>query len=168
MLYCTPVLAAQGLYPAVDPLISTSSLLDSAIVGKEHIDVATRVREIFAEANRLTADPDFLELLACRVPRSSNAWTRIHRGSRSRVESLSEAERTLVLRSRKLERFLTTRFFVAEETNKRPGSDVPLAETLRGCEAILDGTCDAIAEESFAYIGRIDEAEQKADRTANA
>jgi F-type H+-transporting ATPase subunit beta len=102
------------------------------------------------------ADPVLLELLACRA--HQEVKRRAVEFPPQRLAELDQADRLLVSRARKLEHFLTTRFFVAEPFTKQPGVHVPLAETIRGCAMILDGAVDAIPEQSFLYVGAIGEA----------
>ncbi len=125
-------LAVQGLYPAVDPLVSNSHLLDPAIVGQEHVDVANGVREILRRYNTLLPSGDL-----------------------SGIEALSAEDRTLVARARRIERFLTQPFFVAEPYTKRAGEYVPREETVRDFKALLAGEYDHLPEEAFLYCGSI-------------
>jgi F-type H+-transporting ATPase subunit beta len=131
-------MASEGLYPAVDPLESTSSLLDPAVVGEEHFDVAQRVRKAIAHYRELQ---EVIALLG--------------------IEELSEEDRQIVARARRLLRFLTQPFVVTEAFTGRPGRTVPLAETLAGCRAILDGEGDGFAEAAFYMVGTFAEARAK-------
>ncbi|MCD6344992.1 MAG: F0F1 ATP synthase subunit beta, partial [Anaerolineae bacterium] len=126
-------LASQGFYPAVDPLESSSRLLDPRIVGEEHYRVATRVREMLARYRELR---DVIAILG--------------------IEELAEDDRLLVRRARKVQRFLTQPFFVAEEFTGLPGVFVPLAETLRGFKMIIGGELDDVPEQSFYMAGDVD------------
>lgn len=135
--YITRGLALLGLYPAVDPVVSTSRALDPALVGEEHRDVAQRVRQ---ELHRF----------------------REFQGAGAERERLREPDRLGVARARKLQRFLTQPFFVAEPWTKWPGKSVPRAATLQGCRAILEGAYDELPEEAFTYIGSVEEAVEKA------
>ena len=125
-------LASQGFYPAVDPLESSSRLLDPRIVGEEHYRVATRVREMLARYRELR---DVIAILG--------------------IEELAEDDRLLVQRARKVQRFLTQPFFVAEEFTGLPGVFVPLAETVKGFERIIDGELDDVPEQAFYMTGDI-------------
>ncbi|MEK0083936.1 F0F1 ATP synthase subunit beta [Benzoatithermus flavus] len=127
--------AAEGMYPAVDPLASSSVLLDPFVVGREHHALAQRVREIIAHYRELQ---DIIALLG--------------------TEELSAADRLAVARARKLLRFLTQPFAVTEAFTGKPGRSVPLARTLAGCRAILEGECDGWAESSLYMVGDLDEA----------
>jgi F-type H+/Na+-transporting ATPase subunit beta len=127
-------LASQGLYPAVDPLESGSRLLTPRIVGDEHYRVASRVRETLARYKELR---DVIAILG--------------------MEELAEEDRRLVQRARKIQRFLTQPFFVAEAFTGHKGVFVPLAETLRGFKLILDGDLDHIPERMFYMTGTIDQ-----------
>ena len=131
-------MAAEGLYPAIDPLGSSSVMLDPIVVGEEHYRLAEQVREVVAHYRELQ---DIISLLG--------------------MEELSMKDRLIVQRARRLQRFLTQPFAVTEEFTGKPGRSVKLAETLKGCRAILDGACDSWAESSFYMVGTLDEARQK-------
>jgi F-type H+/Na+-transporting ATPase subunit beta len=131
-------MAAEGMYPAVDPLNSSSILLDPTIVGKEHYDIAEEVREAIAHYKELQ---DIISLLG--------------------IEELSAKDRLIVTRARRLQRFLTQPFAVTEAFTGKPGRSVPLAKTLKGCRAILQGACDQWAETSLYMVGSIEEAREK-------
>jgi F-type H+-transporting ATPase subunit beta len=131
-------LALLGLYPAVDPFVSTSRAVDAALVGPEHAEIAARVRQ---ELYR------FRELMAAGT---------------SDLERLRDADRRGAARARKLQRFLTQPFFVAEPWTKWAGKWVGRADTVRGCRAILEGDGDDLPEEAFAYIGGVEEAAVRA------
>lgn len=143
MIVLSRAMAAEGMYPAVDPLSSSSVLLDASIVGVEHYRIAEQVRETIAHYKELQ---DIISLLG--------------------IEELSVRDRLVVGRARRLQRFLTQPFAVTEAFTGKPGRSVPLAETLKGCQAILDGACDGWAESSFYMVGTIDEARGK-DASAN-
>ncbi|MGF1465541.1 MAG: F0F1 ATP synthase subunit beta [Sandaracinaceae bacterium] len=123
-------LAAAGLYPAVDPLRSYSRLLDPAIVGRRHAEVARRVREALARYEELA---DVIAMLG--------------------LDELSASDRQLVTRARLLQRFLTQPFVIAESFTGRPGVRVDLEDTLSGCERILAGAFDRAAEEDLYMVG---------------
>jgi F-type H+-transporting ATPase subunit beta len=127
-------LASQGLYPAVDPLESGSRLLTPRIVGDRHYQIASRIRETLARYKELR---DVIAILG--------------------MEELAEEDRLLVQRARKIQRFLTQPFFVAEAFTGREGVFVPLEETLRGFEMILDGELDEVPERMFYMTGTIDQ-----------
>ncbi len=157
-IYCSPVLGVQGLYPAIDPLASSSRMLEPRIIGREHCDLVGQLRELLSRAKRLMADPVMLEYIACRA--RPNATRRAEAFARERLAELSHEDRLLVSRARKIERFLTTPFFMAEPFRKSPGHFVSRGDTIRGCQAILNGEYDAVPEERFCYIARIEEARQ--------
>jgi F-type H+-transporting ATPase subunit beta len=138
-------LAAEGMYPAIDPLASTSSLLDPLVVGHEHYQLAEEVRRAI---NHYIELQDVIALLG--------------------IEELSAADRLIVRRARRLQRFLTQPFMVTEAFTGKVGRTVPLAETLQGCRAILEGACDEWAESSFYMVGALDEARQKQAEAARA
>jgi F-type H+-transporting ATPase subunit beta len=138
MIVLARSMAAEGMYPAVDPLRSSSILLDATVVGEEHYRIAERVRETIAHYRELQ---DIIALLG--------------------VEELSAHDRLTVARARRLQRFLTQPFAVTEAFTGKPGRSVKLTETLKGCRAILDGACDQWAESSLYMVGTIDEARDK-------
>lgn len=127
-------LASQGLYPAVDPLESGSRLLTPRIVGEDHYRVATEVRETLARYKELR---DVIAILG--------------------MEELAEEDRLLVQRARKIQRFLTQPFFVAEAFTGEPGVFVPLQETIKGFKMILSGELDEVPERHFYMTGSIDQ-----------
>ncbi|WP_298425870.1 F0F1 ATP synthase subunit beta [Rhodoblastus sp.] len=131
-------LAAEGFYPAVDPLGSSSALVDPVIVGEAHYRVAERAREALARFKDLQ---DIIALLG--------------------VEELGASDRLIVKRARRLQRFLSQPFAVTEAFTGKPGRSVALADTIRGCQAILDGEADEWAESSLYMVGTLDEARQK-------
>jgi F-type H+-transporting ATPase subunit beta len=137
-------MAAEGMYPAVDPLSSSSILLDPTVVGEEHYRIAEQVREAIAHYRELR---DIISLLG--------------------IEELTTRDRLAVTRARRLQRFLTQPFTVTEAFTGTPGRSVPLAETLKGCAAILRGECDQWTESSFYMVGTIDEAREKESRAGS-
>ena len=138
-------MAAEGMYPSVDPLDSSSILLDPLVVGAEHYALAGRVRETIAHYRELQ---DVISLLG--------------------VEELGVQDRLLVARARRLQRFLTQPFTVTEAFTGTPGQSVSLADTLAGCRAILAGETDDWAESSLYMIGNLEEARQKERDRARA
>ena len=132
-------LTEQGLYPAMDPLQSSSRVLDPRIVGQEHYDVARNVSQVLQRYKDLQ---DIIAILG--------------------VEELSEEDKQVVGRARRIQRFLTQPFFVAEVFTGNPGKYVPVRETVRGFKEILDGTHDALPEQAFYMVGTIEEAVEKA------
>ena len=132
-------IASLGIYPAVDPLDSTSRQLDPLVVGQEHYDVARGVQGILQRYKELK---DIIAILG--------------------MDELSEEDKLVVARARKIERFLSQPFFVAEVFNGTPGKYVPLKETIRGFKGILSGEYDHIPEQAFYMVGSIDEALEKA------
>ena len=132
-------IASLGIYPAVDPLDSTSRQLDPLVVGQEHYDVARGVQGILQRYKELK---DIIAILG--------------------MDELSEEDKLVVARARKIERFLSQPFFVAEVFNGTPGKYVSLKETIRGFKGILDGEYDHIPEQAFYMVGTIDEALEKA------
>ncbi len=127
-------LAAEGIYPAIDPVATVSVLLDPLVVGDEHVRVAGRIRELIEHYMELR---DVIALLG--------------------VEELGREERLLVGRARRLQRFLTQPFFVAAPFTGMEGRSVPVAQTVAGCAAILEGECDDWDEASLYMIGALDE-----------
>jgi F-type H+-transporting ATPase subunit beta len=130
--------AAEGFYPAIDPLASSSMLLDPLVVGDEHYKTAEAVRQALARFRELT---DIISLLG--------------------VEELGAADRVIVKRARRLQRFLTQPFMVTEAFTGTPGQSVPLADTLAGCRGILDGAADDWAESSLYMVGTLEDARKK-------
>ena len=134
-------IAEQGLYPAVDPLASSSRILEASIVGQEHYETARRVQEMLQKYRELQ---DIIAILG--------------------MDELSEEDKLTVARARKLQRFLSQPTHVAEKFTGIPGVYVPLSETLRGFRSILNGDMDAYPEAVFYNVGTIDEAIRKAER----
>jgi F-type H+-transporting ATPase subunit beta len=131
-------LASEGIYPAIDPLASSSNLLDPRFVGEAHHQVAEGVRKTLAQYRELQ---DIIAMLG--------------------LEELSQDDRRTVARARRLQRFLTQPFLVTEAFTGRTGRTVKLDETLAGCRAILAGECDAWPESAFYMVGTLDEARQR-------
>lgn len=138
MIMLSRSLAAEGFYPAIDPLASSSSLLDPLVVGASHYALAERAREALARFKELE---DIIALLG--------------------VEELGTADRAIVKRARRLQRFLSQPFMVTQAFTGMPGRSVKLDDTLAGCRAILDGQTDDWAESSLYMVGTLDEARQK-------
>ncbi len=138
-------LTDQGLYPAVDPLSSTSTILDPRVVGEEHYGVARGVQRVLQEYKNLQ---DIIAILG--------------------VEELSEDQKIVVERARKIQRFLTQPFFVAEQFTGLQGRFVPVKETVRGFREILDGKHDDLNEQDFYMVGTIEEAREKHEEALQA
>ena len=136
-------IAEQGIYPAVDPLQSTSRILEADVVGEEHYRVARKVQEILQKYNELQ---DIIAILG--------------------MDELGEEDRQVVLRARRIQRFLSQPFHVAEKFTGIPGRYVPREETIRGFARIVDGELDQVPEAAFYNVGSIDEVLQKAKETA--
>ena len=132
-------IAAKGIYPAIDPLDSTSRQLDPLVIGQEHYDVAREVQRILQKEKELK---DIIAILG--------------------MDELSEEDRLTVYRSRKIQKFLSQPFFVAEVFTGSPGKYVSLADTIKGFKAIISGECDHIPENAFYMVGNIDEVFAKA------
>ena len=132
-------IASQGIYPAVDPLDSTSRILTPEVVGKEHYEIARAVQQVLQRYKELQ---DIIAIMG--------------------MEELSEEDKKAVNRARKVQRYLSQSFSVAEQVTGMPGTYVPLKETLRGFRMILDGECDEIPESCFLFAGTIDEVFEKA------
>jgi F-type H+/Na+-transporting ATPase subunit beta len=133
----------KAIFPAVDPLASTSRILDPQVVGEEHYMVARRVQAILQRYKDLQ---DIIAILG--------------------MEELSAEDKLVVGRARRIERFLSQAMFVAEPFTNLPGKYVPRQETVRGFKEILDGHCDDLPEQAFLLVGTIDDAREKAERLA--
>ncbi|HEX5313440.1 MAG TPA: F0F1 ATP synthase subunit beta [Gammaproteobacteria bacterium] len=136
-------IAEQGIYPAVDPLDSTSRQLDPNVIGQDHYDTARAVQ------NTLQRYKELRDIIASLG-----------------MDELSEEDKLIVARARKIQRFLSQPFFVAEVFTGSPGKYVPLAETIRGFKGIVAGEYDALPEQAFYMVGAIDEAVAKAKAAA--
>ena len=132
-------IASQGIYPAVDPLDSTSRILAPEIVGKEHYEIARAVQQVLQRYKELQ---DIIAIMG--------------------MDELSEEDKKTVNRARKVQRYLSQSFSVAEQFTGMEGTYVPLKETLRGFRMILDGECDDLPESCFLFAGNIDEVFEKA------
>ena len=132
-------ISEKGIYPAVDPLDSTSNVLDPNVVGEEHYEIAREVQETLQRYQDLQ---DIIAILG--------------------MDELSEEDKITVNRARKIERFLSQPFFVAEQFTGIPGKYVPVEETVRGFKEILEGKHDDLPEEAFLFVGTIEEAKEKA------
>ncbi|MGY6519289.1 MAG: F0F1 ATP synthase subunit beta [Lysobacteraceae bacterium] len=136
-------IASLGIYPAVDPLDSTSRQLDPNVIGTEHYDTARRVQSTLQRYKELK---DIIAILG--------------------MDELSEEDKQMVSRARKIERFFSQPFFVAEVFTGSPGKYVPLKETIRGFKMICDGECDHLPEQAFYMVGGIDEVFENAKKMA--
>jgi len=138
-------ISEKGIYPAVDPLDSTSRMLDPMVIGDEHYAVARRVQEIL---QRYKALQDIIAILG--------------------MDELSEEDKLSVTRARKIERFLSQPFFVAEVFTGSPGTLVDLADTIKGFKGLVEGEYDHLPEAAFYMVGTIEEAVEKAQKLAEA
>ena len=134
-------IASQGIYPAVDPLDSTSRILSPEVVGQEHYKTARAVQQVLQRYKDLQ---DIIAIMG--------------------MDELSEEDKITVNRARKVQRFLSQSFHVAEQFTGMPGQYVPLKETLRGFNMILSGECDSIPESAFLFAGTIDDVLAKAGK----
>ena len=134
-------ISEKGIYPAVDPLTSTSRILDPNIVGQEHYEITRRVQEVLQKYKDLQ---DIIAILG--------------------MDELSEDDKIAVSRARKIERFFSQPMFVAEQFTNLPGKYVPLQETIRGFKEILEGKHDDLPEDAFLLVGTIDDAVEKAEK----
>ncbi|AVW10831.1 MULTISPECIES: F0F1 ATP synthase subunit beta [Lactiplantibacillus] len=132
-------LTEQGIYPAVDPLASSSIALDPSIVGEEHYEVATEVQRVLQRYRELQ---DIISILG--------------------MDELSDEEKTTVARARRIQFFLSQNFFVAENFTGQPGSYVPINDTIKGFKEILEGKYDDLPEDAFRQVGKIDDVVEKA------
>jgi len=138
-------IAELGIYPAVDPLASTSRILDARIIGEEHYDVARQVKQVLQRYKDLQ---DIIAILG--------------------IDELSEDDKLTVSRARKLQRFLSQPFFVAEQFTGLPGKYVPIADTVRDFKAIVEGEHDDLPEQAFYLVGTVAEAIEKAEKIKSA
>lgn len=136
-------LSSQGIYPAVDPLASTSNILDARIIGEEHFAVAEQVKQIL---QRLKDLQDIIAILG--------------------IDELSEDDQLVVARARRIQKFLSQPFFVAEQFTGMEGKYVPIADTVRGFKEIVEGKHDHLPEQAFMMVGTIEEAVAKAETLA--
>jgi F-type H+-transporting ATPase subunit beta len=142
-IYLERSISEKGIYPAVDPLASNSRILDPQYVGEEHYAVARRVQQILQRYRELQ---DIIAILG--------------------VEELSEEDKRVVERARRIEQFLSQPFLVAEAFTNRPGKVTPLKETIRSFQELCDGKWDHLPEGAFRHVGAIEEAEEQAKREA--
>jgi len=131
-------IASRGLYPAVDPLSSTSRILDPQYIGREHYDVAVRVKQILQRNKELQ---DIIAILG--------------------VDELSEEDKIVVNRARRIQQFLSQNTYMAEKFTNIPGSSVPLNETIESFRMICEGEVDHIAEQAFFNVGSMDDVERR-------
>jgi F-type H+-transporting ATPase subunit beta len=142
-IYLERRISEKGIYPAVDPLASYSNILQAQFVGDEHYQVANRVRQILQRYRELQ---DIIAILG--------------------VEELSEEDKQVVARARRIEKFLSQAFIVAEAFTNRPGSVTPLRDTIRSFKELCEGKWDHLPEGAFMWVGAIEEAEEQAKRMA--
>ena len=134
-------LTQQGIYPAVDPLASTSTALDPEIVGEEHYEVASEVQHVLQRYKELQ---DIISILG--------------------MDELSDEEKTVVARARRIQLFLSQDFSVAAQFTGLPGHYVKLEDTIAGFKGILEGKYDDLPEEAFRFVGSIDDVVEKAKK----
>jgi len=144
-IYLERSIAARGIYPAIDPLASNSRILEPGVVGEKHFSVARRVQQILQRYRELQ---DIIAILG--------------------VDELSEEDKQVVNRARKIERFLSQPFIVAEPFTNKPGEVTPLSDTIRSFEEICDGKHDTLPEQAFMYVGNIDQAVAAAKKMEQA
>jgi F-type H+-transporting ATPase subunit beta len=130
-----------GIYPAVDPLDSTSKILSPRIVGEEHYAVARSVQQVLQKYKDLQ---DIIAILG--------------------IDELSEEDKLAVARARKIQRFLSQPFFVAQQFTGLEGRFVKIADTIRGFQEIVEGKCDEMPEQAFYMVGTMDEARERAEK----
>jgi len=136
-------ISEMGIYPAVDPLDSTSRILDPLVVGEEHYSIARRVQAVLQRYKELQ---DIIAILG--------------------MDELSDEDKSLVTRARKVQKFLSQPFHVAEVFTGTPGVYVPLKDTIEGFRAIVDGEMDDIPEQAFYMVGNLDQVKEKAEKLA--
>jgi F-type H+/Na+-transporting ATPase subunit beta len=140
-IYLERAISEKGIYPAVDPLASSSRILDPQYVGERHYAIARRVQMTLQRYRELQ---DIIAILG--------------------VDELSESDKLVVHRARRMERFLSQPFLVAEVFLGKPGEITPLADTIRGFEEIADGKWDHLPEQAFMYVGAVEQAEEQAKK----
>ncbi len=133
-------IASSGIYPAVDPLASTSTILDPRIIGEEHFNVANQVKSILQKYKELQ---DIIKILG--------------------MDELSEEDKQVVYRARKVQKFFSQPFFVGEQFTGFKGKYVKKEDTVKAFKAIIEGECDDIPEQAFAYVGNLDDVRAKAE-----
>ena len=138
-------ISSMGIFPAVDPLASTSRILTPEIVGQEHYEVAKGVQQILQRYNELQ---DIIAIMG--------------------MDELSEDDKKTVTRARKVQRFMSQALFVASQYNGFAGQYVPLRDTVRSCREILEGRHDNLPESAFLFVGSVDDAVKKANLSAQA
>jgi F-type H+-transporting ATPase subunit beta len=144
-LYLERRIAEKGLYPAIDPLSSSSRILDPLVVGERHYKIARRVQQILQRYRELQ---DIIAILG--------------------IDELSEEDKQVVHRARRIERFLSQPFLVAEAFTGKKGKITPRDETIQSFEELCDGKWDHLPEAAFMYVGGIQEAAEQAERMAKA
>jgi F-type H+-transporting ATPase subunit beta len=144
-LYLERRIAEKGLYPAIDPLASSSRILDPLVVGERHYKIARRVQQILQRYRELQ---DIIAILG--------------------IDELSEEDKLVVHRARRIERFLSQPFLVAEAFTGKKGKITPRDETIESFEELCDGKWDHLPESAFMYVGGISEAAEQAERMAKA
>ena len=137
----TCAIVELGIYPAVDPLASTSRILDARIIGEEHYETARAVKQILQRYKDLQ---DIIAILG--------------------IDELSEEDKLTVGRARRIQRFMSQPFFVGEQFTGVPGKYVPVADTVRSFKEIVAGTYDHLPEQAFFMVGTIEEAVEKAEK----
>jgi F-type H+-transporting ATPase subunit beta len=142
-IYLERSISEKGIYPAVDPLASSSRILDPQVVGERHYAIARRVQTTLQRYRELQ---DIIAILG--------------------VEELSEEDKLVVHRARRIERFMSQPFFVAEVFTGKSGEYTPVTETIRSFEEICDGKWDHLPETAFMYVGSIEQAEEQAKAQA--
>jgi F-type H+-transporting ATPase subunit beta len=142
-IYLERSISEKGIYPAIDPLASNSRILDPQYIGEEHYAVARRVQQILQRYRELQ---DIIAILG--------------------VEELSEEDKQVVARARRIEKFLSQPFIVAEAFTNKPGKVTPLAETIRSFKELVEGKWDHLPEQAFMYVGGIEEAAEQAKKMA--
>ncbi len=138
-------IASLGIYPAVDPLDSTSRILDPLVVGDEHYQVATETQQVLQRYKDLQ---DIIAILG--------------------IDELSEEDKVTVSRARKAQRFFSQNFYVAEQFTGNPGVNVPVKDTIEGFKALINGDLDDVPEQAFLYAGDVDDVQRRAAELAKS
>jgi F0F1-type ATP synthase beta subunit len=157
VITCSPLLAVQFIWPAVDPEYSSSTLLCAEIAGARHVEVARRARALLVEAKHAFGSPRAVEMLASDAPGAAA------RAARAHVPQIAPADAMRLGRARRLQLFMSQPFVTASEQTTCPGRSVPLEQTLTECEIIMNGEVDDLPVEAFGFNGTLDDVRKRTE-----